>query len=253
MDAFSGVTEFVRITPAKEYDRKFLYHLKLKEGSWIVFDKAYNTYRHFAKWTTQKVWFVSRMKDNAVFHVTKVLVDKTKQKQAIGVIKEQHITVGIKTNRTETERLKLRRVVYKTRDGKRYIYITNDFTLPEQGVLSLNIKLNIQIHPVYFAKSQKPKSNANNGEPNWSSKSSKTFGHTFIEHGQKRSVESMADRSRSRQDKMPIGRWLNDEKAAAFIKRIFNTLKPGENIVNIPDGLGEVIYQDKTREVVNRA
>jgi hypothetical protein len=123
----------------------------------------------------------------------------------------------------------------------------------ETEVSSLSIKLNIQIHPVYFAKSQKPKSNANNGEPNWSSKSGKTFGHTFIEHGQKKSVESMADRSRSRPDKMPIGRWLNDEKAAAFIKSIFNTLKPGENIVNIPDGLGEVIYQDKTREVVNRA
>ena len=137
MDAFSGVTEFVRITPAKEHDRKFLYHLKLKEGSWIVFDKAYNTYHHFAKWTTQKVWFVSRMKDNAVFHVTKVLVDKTKKKQAIGVIKEQYITVGIKTNGTVTERLKLRRVIYKARDGKRYIYITNDFSLPASKIATI--------------------------------------------------------------------------------------------------------------------
>ena len=36
MDAFSGVTEFVRMTEAREHDRKFLYHLKLPAGSWLV-------------------------------------------------------------------------------------------------------------------------------------------------------------------------------------------------------------------------
>jgi hypothetical protein len=33
MDAFSGVTEFVRMTAAKVHDRKFLYHLKLPPNS----------------------------------------------------------------------------------------------------------------------------------------------------------------------------------------------------------------------------
>jgi len=87
MDAFSGVTEFVRMTEAKEHDRKFLYHLKLAANSWLVFDKAYTVYHQFAKWTTQKIWFVTRMKENADFHVTKVLVDKTKKKNARGVLK----------------------------------------------------------------------------------------------------------------------------------------------------------------------
>ncbi|WP_157305396.1 IS4 family transposase [Chitinophaga tropicalis] len=137
MDAFSGVTEFLRITAAKEHDCKFLYHLKLPAGSWLVFDKAYNTYQHFAKWTNQKIWFVSRMKDNAVFHVTKVLVDKTKKKQAIGVIKEQFITVAVKTNGIVTERLMLRRIIYKTREGKRYVYVTNDFSLPASKIATI--------------------------------------------------------------------------------------------------------------------
>lgn len=78
MDAFSGITEFVRMTAAKEHDRNFLYHLQLPAHSWIVFDKAYNLYRQFDKWTKQKVWFVTRMKDNSVFHVTKVIEDKTR-------------------------------------------------------------------------------------------------------------------------------------------------------------------------------
>lgn len=75
---------------------------------------------------------MSRIKDNSVFHVTKVLVDKTKRKYSVEVIKEQYITVGIKTNGTVTERLKLRRIIYKTIEGKRLVYITNDFTLPPQ-------------------------------------------------------------------------------------------------------------------------
>ena len=88
MDAFSGVTEFVRMTPAKENDVKFLYKLKLPAGSWVVFDKGYTAYRQFVRWTREKIWFVTRMKDNADFHVTKVLVDKTRKRQAKGVLKE---------------------------------------------------------------------------------------------------------------------------------------------------------------------
>jgi hypothetical protein len=34
MDAFSGVTEFVRMTEARVHDRKFLYLLKLEPDSW---------------------------------------------------------------------------------------------------------------------------------------------------------------------------------------------------------------------------
>ena len=134
MDAFSGVTEFVRMTEAKEHDRKFLYHLKLAANSWLVFDKAYTVYHQFAKWTTQKIWFVTRMKENADFHVTKVLVDKTKKKNARGVLKEQYITVAVKQNSTVIERLKLRRILFKTEEGKLYAFVTNNFTLPASQV-----------------------------------------------------------------------------------------------------------------------
>lgn len=130
MDAFSGVTEFVRMTEAREHDRKFLYYLKLAANSWLVFDKAYNVYHQFAKWTDQRIWFVTRMKDNADFHVTKVLVDKTKRKAAKGVLKEQYITVAVKHRGLVTQRLKLRRITFKTDDGKIYVFITNNFTLP---------------------------------------------------------------------------------------------------------------------------
>lgn len=129
MDAFSGVAEFVRMTAAKEHDKHFLYHLDLPANSWLVFDRAYNHYSQFAKFIEQKVWFVTRMKSNAVYHVTKVLVNKTKRKNAKGVIQVQLITMGYKQN-GEEKRLKLRRITFKADDGKEYVFITNEFNLP---------------------------------------------------------------------------------------------------------------------------
>ena len=137
MDAFSGVTEFVRMTPAREHDRKFLYHLKLPANSWLVFDKAYNTYQHFVKWTVQKVWFVTRMRENAGFHVTKVIVDKTRQLKAKGVVKEQYITVPLRKNGAVVERLKLRRITFKSEDGNVYVFLTNNFTLPSTQIATI--------------------------------------------------------------------------------------------------------------------
>jgi len=134
MNAFSGVTEFARITAAREHDRKFLYHLSLPANSFIVFDKAYNLYPQFAKWTQKQVWFVTRMKDNAIYHVTKVITDKSRKKKAKGVIKEQYITLGYKDHNKQPQRLKLRRITYKADDGKVYVFITNNFKLPADQV-----------------------------------------------------------------------------------------------------------------------
>ena len=130
MDAFSGVAQFVRITEARVHDRKFLYHIDLPANSFMVFDKAYNLYSQFDKWTKQRIWFVTRLKDNAVYHVTKVLVDKTKRKKIKGVVKEQLITVGYKNTEGDMIRVKLRRITFIADDGKQYVFLTNNFTLP---------------------------------------------------------------------------------------------------------------------------
>ena len=137
MNAFSGVAEFVRITEARENDRKFLYHLKPERNSWLVFDKAYTIYNQFSKWADQKVWIVTRMKDNAVYHVVKVLVDKTKQKNAMGVLKEQYITVAEKIVNKKIGRLKLRRIVFRSPEGKQYVFVTNNFTLPASQIATI--------------------------------------------------------------------------------------------------------------------
>lgn len=137
MDAFSGAVEFARITEAREHDQKFLHHLKLVANSWIVFDKAYTTYSQFSRWNKDKVWFVTRERKNADYHVTKVIVDRTKKYRAKGVLKEQYITVGVKQNGVVVDRLKMRRIQYLSKDGKLYVFITNNFSLPANQIATI--------------------------------------------------------------------------------------------------------------------
>src|ERR1035437_6631328 len=117
MDAFSGVSDFVRMTAAKVHDKKFLRHLKLESGSFIVFDKAYNFYRQFAKWSEEGISFFTRMKDNAVYEVMEILYDKTREKNAKGVLKEEYILLSYKDDRGEEQILPLRRITYKDDEG----------------------------------------------------------------------------------------------------------------------------------------
>lgn len=65
------------------------------------------------------------MKDNAFYHVTKIIVDRTKKRNAKGVLNEQFISIGYKDNNGEPQRLKLR----KTDDGNTSVFITNNFKL----------------------------------------------------------------------------------------------------------------------------
>lgn len=58
------------------------------------------------------------MKDNAVYHVTKVLIDNTKKKNPKGVIKEPLFTIGYKDNKGNIQRGKLRCIIFIADDGK---------------------------------------------------------------------------------------------------------------------------------------
>lgn len=84
-----------------------------------------------------KVWFVTRERDNADFHVTKVMVDRTKKRKAKGVLKEQYVTVAVKQNGVVLHRLKLRRITVLSEEGKVYVFLTNNFTLPGTQIATI--------------------------------------------------------------------------------------------------------------------
>ncbi|WP_406362754.1 RHS repeat-associated core domain-containing protein [Streptomyces sp. NBC_01579] len=83
---------------------------------------------------------------------------------------------------------------------------------------------------------------------NWSSKSVKTFGHTFSDHG--KSVAQLADRARKKGE--PQGRWTDNDAAADFL-RSMHVEGAGPRSVPIPEGLGQVVFEDGTTVVARAA
>ena len=57
------------ITDGKVHDVKAAHQIGFAPGTIVVDDRGYNDYRLFAKWTDASIFFVTRMKDNALFEV----------------------------------------------------------------------------------------------------------------------------------------------------------------------------------------
>src|SRR6266699_2881148 len=60
---------YVLITEARRSDVKMAGAFPLNPGSIVVMDRGYNDYALFGKWTDQKIYFVTRLKDNAAYEV----------------------------------------------------------------------------------------------------------------------------------------------------------------------------------------
>ena len=60
---------YVLITEARRSDVKMADAFPLNPGSIVAMDRGYNDYALFGKWTDQKIYFVTRLKDNAAYEV----------------------------------------------------------------------------------------------------------------------------------------------------------------------------------------
>ena len=69
LDHDDYMPSYVLISQAKLHDAKVLARLRLNAGSIVAMDRAYNDYTQFARWSEADVYFVTRMKDNAVYEV----------------------------------------------------------------------------------------------------------------------------------------------------------------------------------------
>lgn len=69
IDAHADTPAFVKISEAKCHDKTFIQYLNLPEHSMVVFDRAYNHYLQFAKFTEKKINFVCRLKKNTVYDI----------------------------------------------------------------------------------------------------------------------------------------------------------------------------------------
>ena len=78
------------ITEGKVHDVKVAHRLFFEPGTVVVDDRGYNDYRLFAKWIEDEVYFVTRMKDNALYTV----VENRLVPQNRSVLKDQIILLS---------------------------------------------------------------------------------------------------------------------------------------------------------------
>jgi len=159
-DVHADSAKFVKMSEAKLHDKNFLKHLILPQGSMIVFDKAYNHYLQFAKWTEDDVFFVCRLKDNAKYGVQNTVFEQIVPEKTAGVLKEEHIHLAYKEDKKQ-KTLCLRKVTYRDEKGRMYQFITNNWEISNEEVALIyklrwtielvfkKLKQNFQLHFFY--------------------------------------------------------------------------------------------------------
>jgi len=144
IDAVQSVGRFIKMTAAKVNDQKFLKSLELISNSMIVFDKAYNYYHQFALWTEKHVYFVTRMKKNAVYTVKEVKRTHYRKKGLAKVLRDEIIELEYHPEREDGTqdmkaklRIRLRKVSYQDEQNRYFDFLTNNFDITAEDVAFL--------------------------------------------------------------------------------------------------------------------
>jgi hypothetical protein len=168
IDAVQSVGRFIKITEAKVHDKNFLKELNLISYSMVVFDRAYNYYNQFALWTQKNVFFVTRIKKNAVYRVVELLQEHKKEKNKAMVLREEIIEIeyspedesGKKKTKIK-QMLRLKKVCYQDDRNRYFEFITNSMDSTAEEVAFLykkrwgiellfkKMKQNFQLHYFY--------------------------------------------------------------------------------------------------------
>jgi len=130
-----NMPSLVRYSSAAKHDKNFLQHIDLVEGSILVFDRAYNDYKEYYRFSKNGIWFVTRQKKNAVFEQGEIFDNENKSDS--GVQKDEEIFLTYKEEK-EDKKLRVRRITYVDKSsGKTLIFITNNFEFKAQEIADI--------------------------------------------------------------------------------------------------------------------
>ncbi len=138
MNMQQEVPQFIWFSAAATHDHEFVKQLSMRKNRIAVFDKGYNDYHLFAKLCDNKNFFVTRLKDNAVYQsqAENNIDDATDN----GVLKDELISIEVKENNSIQKTITLRRVAYWDDEHKRcFEFLTNLFDM-DAGHIALIYK-----------------------------------------------------------------------------------------------------------------
>jgi len=133
LDHSGYIPHFACITKGKVSDIEIGRTLHYSKGSIVVFDKGYTDYKWFKALTDKGIFFVTRVRKNALWRVE----ERRPANKAKGLTSDQTITLtGIKPQKLGVP--KLRRIGYRDPEtGQRYEFLTNNFALSAQTIAEI--------------------------------------------------------------------------------------------------------------------
>ena len=130
--ADENVPFLIRYSEAVRHDHTFLKEVHhLPKGSIITFDKGYVDYAQYEKFTECSIWYVTRLKDNAIYQAREEydIPDEADS----GVLKDEQIVLSYGVNKMQEH--KARRIAYWDSENNRlFEFITNNFELTAEKI-----------------------------------------------------------------------------------------------------------------------
>lgn len=143
---------FGLITDGKVHDVRVPQTLQFAPGSVVVMDRGYVDYELFGRWTKEKVWFVTRRKDNAAYRV----IECREVKKDEGVYCDQIIELTGPAAQTKCP-CRLRRIRYRDPEtGETLVFVTNQMAFVATTIARI-YKDRWQIELFFKALKQNPK------------------------------------------------------------------------------------------------
>jgi IS4 transposase len=125
LDHDGYLPSFAVITEGRVAEVKVTPQFHFSPETIVAYDRGYNDYALFGRWTAQRIYFVTRMKDNALYEV----VGKGEVPRNRNVLKDEMIELR-GTRAIEKCPYPLRRIeVYDSETGEVLVFLTNNLKL----------------------------------------------------------------------------------------------------------------------------
>ena len=136
LNAKDDLPQLINLTEGSRNDRIFMNQVQLQKADILTFDKGYQHFAQWQKWTASGINWVTRLIGTEVYNVLEERIVPPDELQK-GVRSDQKIYLGRGTNKS-TERITVRLVsFYDDQQQKTFCFLSNNFRFKASTIASI--------------------------------------------------------------------------------------------------------------------